>query len=87
MSASTEERFVAALEKIAGAVEMQANSNAKLAESFDKMEVGMRQMVSTIQGAQRKIGGELGTQIEISKETNRKLAEELGAVRSYNAHS
>lgn len=84
MSASTEERFVAALEKIASAVEVQADSNAKLAASFDAMTENMKRMTATIQGAQRKIGGELGPLVDRAKETNRKLNEELQRARATN---
>ena len=84
MPASTEERFAAALEKIAEAIMVQAESNRKLAESFEKMELGMMRMTATIQGAQRKIGGELGPMVERAQETNRKLNEELQKARARN---
>ena len=81
MNESTEERLVMALERISSAVVMQAESNAKLAEAFGKMERGMMRMVGTISGAQRKIGGELGAVIERGKAVNRELAIEHDRLR------
>ena len=79
--AEPDERYTAALERIAAAIELQAESNRKLAASFDMMERGMMKMVGTIQGAQKIIGGEAGKVVEKSKAMNRKLAAEMQRVR------
>jgi hypothetical protein len=87
MDLPTELRFASALEKIAQATLTQAESNAKLAETFVEMGKSMEQMTRTIQGAQRKIGGEMGHVIDKSKLTLGKLNEELEAARRANAKS
>ncbi len=87
MPASTEDRFAAALEMIASAVAVQAESNAKLATTFEEMGRQMFRLTGIISGAQKKIGGEMGKNVEQSKETNRKLAAELELVRQSRANS
>ena len=77
MPVTTEERFASVLERLAVAVELQAESNAKLAETFESMGRNMKRMTATIQGAQRKIGDQLGPIIERSKATQTALADEI----------
>lgn len=63
----------AALEKVAAAVENNAEKNAHLAKRMDRM-------VATIAGAQRKIGGELGPIIDQGKAAAATLHKEAEAV-------
>ena len=87
MPAATEERFATVLEKLAGAIVLQSESNAKLAQTFEDMGRNMARMTATIQGAQRKIGNEINPIIDQSKAMNRKLAEEIKRVKAGHADS
>lgn len=80
MPATTELRFAEALEKIAGAVALQAETNSRLCDTMESLSRNMKRMTSTIGGAQRKIGGEIEPLVAQSIEMNRKIAEELGRV-------
>lgn len=69
----------AALEKVAAAVEGNAEKNRELTQ-------GMRHLVGTISGAQRLIGGELGPIIDQSKANAKRLHEEAEAAVKARDH-
>lgn len=64
-----------AMQRVAAAVEENGRKN-------EMLERGMMRMVGTIQGAQKKIAGEIGPAIEQSKRDVRAQNEELARIRA-----
>ncbi len=62
-------------------VESNTKAMEKAAEASEKMSSEVRALRRIIAGAQEKIGGEIGPQIDRMKETQRLLNEEREAVR------
>lgn len=62
---------------------VEANTKAmeKAAEASEKMATEVRGLRATIQGAQRKIGEQIGPALDGVKATQKSLNEELGRVR------
>ena len=70
----------ALISALTGVIERNTEAMQKNAEANHKMAEEVRHLRATIQGAQRKIGGELGPVIDQSKEAHAALAREAAAV-------
>ncbi len=66
---------------------VEANTEAmkESAKASDNMAEQVRGLRTVITGAQRKIGGEIGTMIDRQKESLKKLDEEVAAARESGA--
>lgn len=69
------------LTMLVGVVESNTKAMTKAADASEKMSTEVRALRRIIAGAQEKIGGEIGPQIDRMKETQRLLNEEREAVR------
>ena len=67
------------IDALTGVIERNTDAMNRNAEASDKMAEQVKGLRATIQGAQRKIGGELGPIIVSSKLAAKKLHEEAEA--------
>ena len=68
-------------EMLAGVIERNTSAMEHSAKASEKMAEEVLHLRATIQGAQQKIGGELGAVIDRSKVTHQKMEAELELVR------
>ena len=69
------------IEMLKGVIESNTKAMEKSAEASEKMSAEVRGLRATIQGAQRKIGGELGPVIERGKKAAADMEAETRKIR------
>ena len=69
------------IDALKGVIEANTAAMKDNARASEKMAEQVKGLQATIQGAQRKIGGELGTVIERQKKAAKDLEDEVAKVR------